>query len=90
MRADGAAWLALPLIAVGLWLVHDGLQGGAVAAPRRPSALAGRIQDYLVQADLERWTPWRVLVLCLVAPMWPGCSSSWRSPGRWRRWSRCR
>jgi tight adherence protein B len=66
MRADGAVWLALPLIAMGLWLVHDGLQGRVVGPPRRPSALAGRVQDYLVQADLERWTLWRVLVLCLL------------------------
>jgi tight adherence protein B len=67
VRLDGFLWLAIPLVAVGLWLVHDALQRRGVPAPRPPSRVLLRLQDYLVQADLERWTPWRLLVVCALS-----------------------
>ena len=72
VRLDGLLWLAVPLIAIGLWLVHDGLQRRPPRPPRRPSQVLLRLQDYLVQADLERWTPRRLLVVCLISAIWVG------------------
>lgn len=82
MRADGLLWIAIPCIAVGLWLAHDGFQSPAVvASARQPSQLLLRLQDYLVQADLERWTPWRVLLLCIVSASFGGVLVGWAGWG---------
>jgi tight adherence protein B len=67
VKLDGLLWLALPLVAVGLWLLHDGLQRREKARRRRPSRVLLRLKDYLVQADLERWTPMRLMLVCLVS-----------------------
>jgi len=82
VRADGLLWIAIPCIAVGLWLAHDGFQSPAVvASARQPSQLLLRLQDYLVQADLERWTPWRVLLLCIVSASFGGVLVGWAGWG---------
>ena len=82
VRADGLLWIAIPCIAVGLWLAHDGFQSPAVVrSARRPSQLLLRLQDYLVQADLERWTPWRVLLLCVVSASFGGVLVGWAGWG---------
>ena len=81
MRADGLLWIAIPFIAVGLWLAHDGFQSPAVVASQRPSQLLLRLQDYLVQADLERWTPWRVLLLSVVSASFGGLLVGWAGWG---------
>ncbi len=67
MKLDGLLWLAVPLVAVGLWLAHDGLQHREQLRLPQTSRLLPRLQDYLVQADLDGWTPWRVLVVCLMS-----------------------
>jgi Flp pilus assembly protein TadB len=67
MKLDGLLWLAVPLVAVGLWLAHDGLQHREqLALPRTPN-LFPRLQDYLVQADLDGWTARRLLSVCLLS-----------------------
>jgi len=85
---DGLLWIAIPVIAVGLWLAHDGFQSPAVVVSQRPSQLLLRLQDYLVQADLERWTPWRVLLLSVVSASFGGLLVGWAGWGwagvRWR------
>jgi len=72
VKLDGLLWLAVRLVAVGLWLAHDGLQHREQLALPKTSRLLPRLQDYLVQADLDGWTPWRVLVVCLLSGVLAG------------------
>jgi tight adherence protein B len=67
MRLDGLLWVAIPLIGVGVWLMHDGLQRRQPRPRRRPRQVVVRFQDYLVQADLEGWTPKRLALLCAIS-----------------------
>jgi tight adherence protein B len=74
VRPDGLIWLAIPLIGVGLWLLHDSLQGHAPRPPRPRLPLLLRVQDYLMQADLARWTPARLALVCAISAAWLGAA----------------
>jgi tight adherence protein B len=62
-------WLGVATLTVGLWLLHAGLQApsGGTPRPRRASGTRLRLQDWLVQAGLERWTPTVLVVLWLAS-----------------------
>ena len=68
-------WLAVGLVAVGIWVAHDGLVRPIRAAPRHASRTLERLQDVLVQAGLERATLTSVLLLCLAAGLLAGLLS---------------
>jgi len=58
-------WLALAMVGVGLWLLHDGLVSPPGPRPQRPAARQ-RLTDWLVQAGLQGVTLTMLLGVCLV------------------------